>query len=377
MVLDDQGRQAKLPMDARDQIVQGKYLLGVHPRRRLVQQQQLRVQRQGARNLEPPLHPVGQRPRGLPGAVRQPHPLQKLHALGADVPFDHGPAPGVEQGLPKAVAILGVGAVAREELPHQVLPKGVAEAVLCGGHDVLQHRGAPEEPQVLEGSGDSEPVHLIRRHGRDVLVPEPDASRRRIVDAGDDVEDRRLSGSVGADDAGQGVVHDAEAHVPDGVDPAEAHVDMLQFQEHLVRPDIPRHGYPLLPDPGRKLQISRSPNNKLEQTESERAKCHITDGQIQSDALNPEIMEQPKGKTLHLNSAEQLTLRVKAVSKDGGTLSYQWFKAVSSEAEGTAVTDADKAEYTFTPDTSAAGIKIKNVLFIISFIIFVKNNIKI
>ena len=104
------------------------------------------------------------------------------------------------------------------------------------------------------------------------------------------------------------------------------------------------------------VKNTNADNNKSEQTESERAKCHITDGQIQSDALNPEITEQPKGKTLRLNSAEQLTLRVKAVSKDGGTLSYQWYKAVSSEAEGTAVTGADKAEYTFTPDTTSAGM---------------------
>ena len=104
------------------------------------------------------------------------------------------------------------------------------------------------------------------------------------------------------------------------------------------------------------VKNTNTDNNKSEQTESERAKCHITDGQIQSDALNPEIMEQPKGKTLRLNSTEQLTLRVKAKSKDDGTLSYQWYKAASSETEGTAVTDADKAEYTFTPDTSAAGI---------------------
>ena len=104
------------------------------------------------------------------------------------------------------------------------------------------------------------------------------------------------------------------------------------------------------------VKNTNTDNNKSEQTESERAKCHITDGQIQSDALNPEITEQPKGKTLRLNSAEQLTIRVKAVSKDGGTLSYQWYKAASPVAEGTPVTDADKAEYTFTPDASAAGI---------------------
>ena len=104
------------------------------------------------------------------------------------------------------------------------------------------------------------------------------------------------------------------------------------------------------------VKNTNTDNNKSEQTESERAKCHITDGQIQSDALNPEITEQPKGKTLRLNSAEQLTLRVKAESKDGGTLSYQWYKAVSPAAEGTAVTGADKTEYTFTPDASAAGI---------------------
>lgn len=104
------------------------------------------------------------------------------------------------------------------------------------------------------------------------------------------------------------------------------------------------------------VKNTNTDNNKSEQTESERAKCHITDGQIQSDALNPEITEQPKSKTLRLNSTEQLTLRVKAKSKDDGTLSYQWYKAASPVAEGTAVTDADKAEYTFTPDTSAAGI---------------------
>ena len=104
------------------------------------------------------------------------------------------------------------------------------------------------------------------------------------------------------------------------------------------------------------VKNTNTDNNKSEQTESERAKCHITDGQIQSDALNPEITEQPKGKTLRLNSAEQLTLRVKAESKDGGTLSYQWYKAASPVAEGTAVTGADKDEYTFTPDASAAGI---------------------
>ena len=104
------------------------------------------------------------------------------------------------------------------------------------------------------------------------------------------------------------------------------------------------------------VKNTNTDNNKSEQTESERAKCHITDGQIQSDALNPEISEQPKSKILRLNSTEQLTLRVKAKSKDDGTLSYQWYKAASSETEGTAVTDADKAEYTFTPDTTSAGI---------------------
>jgi len=104
------------------------------------------------------------------------------------------------------------------------------------------------------------------------------------------------------------------------------------------------------------VKNTNTDNNKSEQTESERAKCHITDGQIQSDALNPEITEQPKSKTLRLNSTEQLTIRVKAVSKDGGTLSYQWYKAASPVAEGMPVTDADKAEYTFTPDASAAGI---------------------
>ena len=99
-------------------------------------------------------------------------------------------------------------------------------------------------------------------------------------------------------------------------------------------------------------------NHRSEQTESERAKCHITAGEILVDALAPEITVQPKQDyTVRIKSqAAPITLRVQAVSKDGGTLSYQWYKADSPIGEGITETgdEAQTDTYTFTPDTSAA-----------------------
>lgn len=98
-----------------------------------------------------------------------------------------------------------------------------------------------------------------------------------------------------------------------------------------------------------------NPNNgKSEQITSERAKCHITDGKILTDAAVPEIIEEPKNHTLRLNNPEQITLKVKAITKDGGTLSYQWYKASSAVDEGIPEPNAETSSYTFTPDTASA-----------------------
>ena len=98
-----------------------------------------------------------------------------------------------------------------------------------------------------------------------------------------------------------------------------------------------------------------NPNNgKSEQITSERAKCHITDGEILTDAAVPEIIEEPKNHTLRLNNSEQITLKVKAITKDGGTLSYQWYKASSAVDEGIPEPNAETSSYTFTPDTASA-----------------------
>ncbi len=98
-----------------------------------------------------------------------------------------------------------------------------------------------------------------------------------------------------------------------------------------------------------------NPNNgKSEQITSERAKCHITDGKILTDAAVPEIIEEPKNHTLRLNNPEQITLKVKAITKDGGILSYQWYKASSAVDEGIPEPNAETSSYTFTPDTASA-----------------------
>lgn len=95
-------------------------------------------------------------------------------------------------------------------------------------------------------------------------------------------------------------------------------------------------------------------NGKSEQIISDRAKCHITDGEILTDAAVPEIIEEPKNHTLRLNNPQRITLKVKAVSKDGGILSYQWYKASSAADEGSPEPNAETSSYTFTPDTASA-----------------------
>ena len=71
VVLDQQHGQPLLVAHATDERREVGRLLRVHPGRRLVEQQQLRVGRERPRDLEPPLVAVGQRARLLLVAPRQ------------------------------------------------------------------------------------------------------------------------------------------------------------------------------------------------------------------------------------------------------------------------------------------------------------------
>ncbi len=78
----------------------------------------------------------------------------------------------------------------------------------------------------------------MRGHAGDVLAVEDQPAEGRIVDARDDVEDRRLAGAVGPDDREDLARLDRERHVGDCPDPAEIHHEPFDCQEaHRSRSD--------------------------------------------------------------------------------------------------------------------------------------------
>ena len=84
--------------------------------------------------------------------------------------------------------------------------------------------------------GDAATGDLVRRHARDVLAVEDQPARGRLVDARDQIEDRRLAGSVGTDDREDLTRLDREAHAVDGPETAEVHDEALRREEaHLSR----------------------------------------------------------------------------------------------------------------------------------------------
>jgi hypothetical protein len=101
------------------------------------------------------------------------------------------------------------------------------ENVFEGGH-VL------EEPDVLEGAADPTLGDRVRRPPRQVFTGEDDLALRGLVHARDHVEERRLAGAVGADEANDRPLRDHEVDVRHGDEAAEllAHADRFEDVGH-------------------------------------------------------------------------------------------------------------------------------------------------
>jgi hypothetical protein len=93
---------------------------------------------------------------------------------------------------------------------------------VLGGEEVLAHRRALHQADVLEGAADPQRGPLVHRQGGDVLALEQHAARGRLVEAGDHVERRRLAGAVRADDADDLPLAELDADVARRLDAAEA-----------------------------------------------------------------------------------------------------------------------------------------------------------
>src|SRR5207244_657882 len=123
----------------------------------------------------------------------------------------------------------GVGealeAYPREQLPSALLDRlrmpperperGTSDGRAGHGH-VLARRERPEEVRLLERAAHAALDELPRRPAGDVLAVEHDLAGVHLVEAGDEVEERRLAGAVRPDDGVDRALADGEARVLHG-----------------------------------------------------------------------------------------------------------------------------------------------------------------
>ena len=180
VVLDEHHREAAVA-DLADEADERLLLGGVEPGGRLVEEEHLRLGGQGPGDLEAPLVAVGQVPGRLAGAV--------------------GDADELEQARGLALA--------------RVAPRGSSAGPLSERAAARSWRGGRRRPTMMFSTdvmfGNSRMFWKVRATPASVMscglpaddagAVEHDLARRSAVDAGDAVEQRRLAGTVRADDA--------------------------------------------------------------------------------------------------------------------------------------------------------------------------------
>ena len=189
-------------------------LVGVHARRRLVQQQQRRMRGQCAHDLQTPLRAVGQRAGHGPGQVLHVEDAQQLQRL-----------------LVLLLLLLPVGRKAEDAGKHAVF-----DLVVQADAHVVLHRHVAEQSDVLERAGNAQLVGLDGVHAGGVLAVDHDGAHRGLIDLREQVEHGGLARAVGADQAGDLGLADDEIEVVHGLQAAEldAQVPRLQHGRAVV-----------------------------------------------------------------------------------------------------------------------------------------------
>ena len=96
--------------------------------------------------------------------------------------------------------------------------------------DVFQHGEVVEQLHQLEGAHQPASGDALWRNAGQLLVLEEDAAFGGVDEPGDHVEQRRLAGAVGADDGGDTLGGNLEAHVVDREQAVETARQFLDTQ---------------------------------------------------------------------------------------------------------------------------------------------------
>ena len=99
---------------------------------------------------------------------------------------------------------------------------------------IIEDGQSAEEPQVLKGSGHTGLHHLVRFEPRDLFPFVDDGAGAGRVNAGNQVEEGRLSCSVGADNAQDLPFADLKAKIVDRHDSTEVHGHVIHLEDNTI-----------------------------------------------------------------------------------------------------------------------------------------------
>ncbi len=209
VVLDQQHREPEPVANLLDQGAERPDFLVIEAARRLIEQQQLGLAGQGARQLHAFLRAEGQ-----VGDARARHRLQAEEAhqrlrfsqCGALLVLHRRQAQGIEE-------------------------EAAVRAAMAPDHDVVQHRHGLEQGEVLEGAPDAERGDAVPGDPQERCAVEQDVAAATLVEARQAVEQRGLAGAVGPDQADDASGLDVEGDAIQRDDAAKAHAHAVHAQQ--------------------------------------------------------------------------------------------------------------------------------------------------
>jgi hypothetical protein len=102
---------------------------------------------------------------------------------------------------------------------------------MAAEQQVLQHRRAFEQLDVLERAGNALAHHVVPCQARDLVAIEADAAAAGVEHACDEIQERCLARAVRTDHREDLSCADREAHVAHGLDAAKGQAQLLDLEE--------------------------------------------------------------------------------------------------------------------------------------------------
>lgn len=210
VVLDQQDGNATLVARIEDVAREVFLLLLVHAGHRLIEDQELRLRGEGARQFNALLQARRDRLDRFVADVLQLHEIDDL--------LDDAAVRRFLARRPDPVAQRGQRARAHVDVATE--------------QDVVEHAHAAKECEVLEGARHGLLRDAVGPHAGDVLAEEVHAACLRRVEAGNDVDHGRLAAAVRAHEPEDLALANGEAHALERLQAAKRAFDALAFEDH-------------------------------------------------------------------------------------------------------------------------------------------------